>query len=174
MNNGNNIKNIIKVTLATTALTFGILNFNHTSADAKTLTYKEAAQKIAKATKTAYHEKKNVTVKVTVPCKKNSSMGKTVSFGKIYDNYAKVTVSDELEAGKVETFKIYHYPLLNDEDGYKSTYKYNNGNLVVTTTINGKNKTFRNDYEENYYFAANVDELKEVTKGMTTKFRYLH
>ena len=169
MNNGNNIKNIIKVTLATTALTFGILNFNSTSADAKTLTYKEAAQKIANTAKKAYNEKKKVTVKVTVPCKKNSSMGKTVSFNKIYDNYENVTVSDELEAGKVETFKIHHYPLLNDEDGYKSTYKYNNGNLVVTTTINGKNKNFRYTYEENYYFAANVDELKEITKGMTTK-----
>ena len=101
-------------------------------------------------------------------------MGKTVSFGKICDNYENVAVSDELEAGKVETFDIDLYPFLNSEDGYKSTYKYNNGNLIVTTTINGKNKNLRKDYEENYYFAANVDELKEVTKGMTTKFRYLH
>ena len=169
MNNGNNIKNIIKVTLATTALTFGILTFNHTSADAKTLTYKEAAQKIADTAKKAYNEKKKVTVKVTVPCKKNSTVGKNNSFSKICASCEKVAVSDELESGKVETFDIDLYPFLNSEDGYKSTYKYNNGNLVVTTTINGKNKTLRNCYEENYYFAANVDELKEVTKDMTTK-----
>ena len=99
MNNGNNIKNIIKVTLATTALTFGILNFNHTSADAKTLTYNEAAQKIAKATKTAYHEKKKVTVKVTVPCAGNT-VGKISNAEiKTKSAVAKSRFPEELEKG---------------------------------------------------------------------------
>ena len=174
MNNGNNIKNIIKVTLATTALTFGILNFNSTSADAKTLTYKEAAQKIAKATKTAYHEKKNVTVKVTVPCAGNT-VGKIQNAEiKTEREVSKAYFPEELEKGDVVDVqgwaRLQHYDnATHREYGFNNKYKYNNKSLTLTTTINGKNKNFRDNYENTYYLLANIKELKEVTKGMTAK-----
>ena len=170
MNNGNNIKNIIKVTLATTALTFGILNFNSTSADAKTLTYKEAAQKIANTAKKAYNEKKKVTVKVTVPCAGNT-VGKISNAEiKTRDAVSKTYFSEELEKGDVVdvqgwvTFDNSYRDL-----GFSTKEKYNNKSLTLTTTINGKNKNFRESYEDIYYLTANEKELKEVTKGMTAK-----
>ena len=155
MNNGNNIKNIIKVTLATTALTFGILTFNHTSADAKTLTYKEAAQKLANATMKAYHEKKKVTVKVTVPCTGNT-VGKIQNAEiKTERAVSKVYFPEELEEGNVVDVwcwaRLQHFDnAFNKEYGFNNKYKYNNNkSLTLTTTINGKNKNFRYNYEEN-------------------------
>ena len=175
MNNGNNIKNIIKVTLATTALTFGVINFNSTSADAKTLTYNEAAQKIVKATKTAYHEKKKVTVKVTVPCAGNT-VGKIQNAEiKTENAVSKFRFPEELEKGDVVDVwgwaRLQHFDnAFNKGLGFDNKYKYNNNkSLTLTTTVNGKNKNFRNNYADAYYRAANIKELKEVTKGMTTK-----
>lgn len=170
------------------AVTFTVINAP--KADAKTISVKEAAQKIYDAEKKAYETKKDVTIKLQVKAKsakKAYSIGKKISkeYAEIdkffWGNYDEGTWSpDGFEYKK--TIPIYYshglYHSLDfvevgshgsyDDFEWSEVYKFNKKKKVATYNVvfHSDDSVFRNGYEEIECRKKIALELREITKDM--------
>ena len=131
----------------------------------KVLTMEEAAKKLLKTAYKAHDQKKKLTTSVTIECPNKKAVEKYM------DKLSEAIVKEELgEISDVEDLAANVAPrnLTRNKDGsYTRGDTYKNGKLTVKVTYNGKDKEWRQKNEHIIYGKQNMEELSEVTKGMS-------
>ena len=168
-------KIITGLTIAATSLmvSIGTPSFNFVTeetvvtaeAAGKVLTMEEAAKKLLKTAYKAHDQKKKLTTSVTVKCPSKKAADKYM------DKLGKAIAKEELgEVSDVEDFAAmsrWRNCTSNKDGSYTRGDTYKNGKLTVKVTYNGKDKEWRQQNEHIIYGKQNMEELREVTKGMS-------
>lgn len=187
---GMKIKKIMKTFAIAAVMASSIFTFSQTT-KAATVSIEKAAEKIYKAETKAYETKKDVsvTVKVAAPSKTKKAIQKVIenvedalikeelgdvdltyvmrgrfirpSIGKLVSRLGK----DNCDSGRRKT-KYFYYPA---QDAAIQNISYKNGVLIVKFDIKGSKKWYRDQYYENTCLAKCVEELRELTDGLSEK-----
>lgn len=182
----------IMKTFAIVAVMAGsVFTFSQTT-EAATISIEKAAQKIYKAETKAYNTKKDVsvTVKVSAPSKTKKAIKKVT--GELENALIKEELGDVdltyvlrgvfirpsiglilKSVGEVPykevtswTDKFFYYPTAR---GAHEKISYKNGVLTIKFDVKGSKKGYRDQYYENTCLAKCVEELRELTDGLSEK-----
>ncbi len=180
---------IVKTFVIATVMTGSVFTFSQTT-EAATVSIEKAAQKIYKAEAKAYNTKKDtsVTVKIAAPSKAKKAISKVT--GELEDALIKEELGDvdltyvlrgkyvrpaigliikrigTLSSEKADKDFYFYFPAGHGAD---QTASYKNGVLTIKLDIQGSKKWYRDQYNENTYLAKCVEELRELTDGLSEK-----